>query len=67
MSKWYGRIGYDQEGIVKEQDFKTKEEANAYVLGALDMKSESDASEDGILEDYWSISSEVQSKCEDGI
>jgi len=60
MEKWYGRIGYDNEGIVKEQKYKTKEEAWAYVQGALDMKEESDACEDSPLEDYWAVASDQE-------
>jgi len=61
LKKWYGRIGYDREGIVREKTFKTKEEAKAYELGALDMKEQSDISEDGVLEDYWAVASDLPS------
>jgi len=58
---WYARIGFDREGIVREKEFKTKAKADAYVLGALDMKEQSDISEDGVLEDYWAVVSDQES------
>jgi len=61
---WYGRVGYDHEGIVREKEFETKAEAEAYVLGAYDMKSQSDCCEDSPLEDYWAVSSDQESIAE---
>ena len=62
--KWYGRIGYDNEGIVREQDFQTEAEAKAYKMGADDMKAECDAGagdEFSPVEDYWTAASNVES------
>ena len=63
--KWYGRIGYDSEGIVREHEFKTMGEALAYKQGALDMKEQSDITDEGVLEDHWAISSNEKSYTED--
>lgn len=68
MSKWFGRIGYDQEGIVKEKEFKTKAEAKAYEMGAMDMQEECDNGvtdgEFNPLEDYWTAHSDIESRIE---
>lgn len=64
MKIFYGRIGYDHEGIVREKEFKTEAEANAYVVGAYDMKEQSDCCEDSPLEDYWATSSDLKSIAE---
>lgn len=62
MSKeWWGRIGYDREGIVREREFKTPSEAYAYKLGADDMQEQSNITEEGVLEDYWSTASNESS------
>ena len=61
MKKWYGRIGYDREGIVEEKEFETLQEAQAYRQGALDMKLQSDVCEDGLVEDYWAVVSDLES------
>lgn len=44
LPRWFGRIVYSGEGIVKEQEFKTEAEAEAYKSGAEDMRSLSDES-----------------------
>ena len=61
QKKWFGRIGYDQEGIVREHEYKTLAEAEAYRQGALDMKEQSDISPEGVLEDYWATASNLPS------
>lgn len=56
-----GCIGYDREGIEQYREFKTENEAQAYIKGAQDMKDiclrnvEADALEIPYdpLEDYW--------------
>ena len=60
-AKWYGRIGYDNEGIVKETEYKSKELAEAYVKGALDMKEQSDADNDSTIQDHWAVASDEES------
>lgn len=59
--KWWGRIGYDREGIVREVEFETEVEAKAYALGASDMKEQSDITDEGVLEDYWTTHSDEES------
>ena len=65
MKIFYGRIGYDGEGIVVEKEFKTADEAKAYEQGALDMKEQCDQGtsegEFNPLEDYWAIHSDQES------
>jgi len=66
--KWFGRIGYDNEGIVCEKEFKTEAEAKAYEQGASDMQKECDngvsEGEFSPLEDYWTAYSAQESIAE---
>lgn len=68
--KWWGRIGYDREGIVVEREFETSAEAAAYAQGATDaMKEADEGCSDGEynpLEDYWTTysSEPSMSECE---
>lgn len=57
---WFGRLGYDREGIVKEREFKTEAEAKAYAQGLQDAINESLCG-DCSLEDYWTASSQEES------
>ena len=52
---WYGRIGFDNEVVVKEVEFETKELAEAYVKGAIDMKEQSFLSGELTLKNYWAV------------
>lgn len=69
LPKWFGRIVFDTEGIVKEQEFKTEAEAKAYQAGADDMRSLSDESlcDCDPLEDHFAVASNEKSIAEDDI
>ena len=58
--KWYGRIIFIREGIEIERGFSCKELAEAYALGANDMKGMADA-DDGVLEEYTACASNLES------
>jgi hypothetical protein len=51
--KWYGRVVFTREGIVREREYTSKDLAQAYADGANDMKEQYDLAdcEDGCLED----------------
>lgn len=64
IETWYGRIVFTREGIVTEREFSSKELAEAYALGANDMKDQSDLDEDGVLEDFVGCTSNVEAEHE---
>lgn len=49
MSKYYGKI-WCEEGVIKEREFATHAEAEAYSSGALDMLEAADPGDD-VLDD----------------
>jgi len=69
LEQWFGRIIYDTEGIVKEREFKTQAEAEAYQSGADDMMSLSDESlcDCDPLDDHSTAASNVASIYEDNV
>ena len=69
MDQWWGRLGYDREGIVREHEYKTKAEADAYVQGCLDAMEQAEcgteAGDENPLEDYWAVASARPSMSEE--
>lgn len=61
---WFGRIVFTREGIVREHEFSSKELAEAYKMGADDMKEQYDFGdgEEGCLEDMVAVASDLPSE-----
>ena len=61
--KWWGRLIYTSEGIVKEREFDSEALANAYAQGVNDAIEESEAGGDDChnLADYVGCASDLES------
>lgn len=64
--KFWGRLGFDNEGIVKEREFTTQAQADAYKQGCEDTMSEAeDSGMENPLSEYWATASHMPSMSEE--
>lgn len=64
--KWYGKFGYDNEGVVDYIETESKEIAEAYVAGINRAIEEiEDGGDDNPLEGYWTAVDQIEPVDED--
>jgi len=59
-NKWYGKIGYDTEGIIDYIETENKAEADAYVKGFELAQVQTACEEDDCLESYWTVVDQLE-------
>ncbi len=59
-TKWYGKIGYDQEGIVNYIETDSKSEAEAFVKGFIKAQEQTADADEDPLEDYWTVVDQLE-------
>lgn len=66
--KWYGKFGYDNEGIVDYIETDSKEVAEAYVKGINRAIEEIEmGGGDNLFESYWTVVDQVEPVDEDDL